>query len=316
MWTGTGVPSEHWTAGRRPRLRRAHRPRAAGLGQLDQQRHRRQRHSAGDGADLPRAVPARAGVRADAVGGFFLNAANEAYLNLLPLATAGDWMADPAGYRARRSWLAAIRELAPGKRRSRAPPAGVAARLGRGELVEQARPRARGADLRRQVGPPSWPATTPAAPGRRACAGCCASCAWSRPRRERLPDLPEPGIAEQGAEFLDAAAKTALAGDLAAQLLAAERPLLELRAGVAACAGAPCRPTRRAPASSAGSADAAALGRRARHRVHLRLADADGVRDPALSGPRQRHGRVRRPGLGARLRLAGTRRTRPRRRSR
>jgi hyaluronoglucosaminidase len=49
---------------------------------------------------------------AGAVGGFFLNPMNEADLNLLPLATAGDWLRAPNRYERRRSWLRAVRELA------------------------------------------------------------------------------------------------------------------------------------------------------------------------------------------------------------
>ncbi|MFL5779963.1 MAG: beta-N-acetylglucosaminidase domain-containing protein, partial [Thermoleophilaceae bacterium] len=49
---------------------------------------------------------------AGTVGGFFLNPMNEADLNLLPLATAGDWMRNPRGYERRASWLRAVRGLA------------------------------------------------------------------------------------------------------------------------------------------------------------------------------------------------------------
>ena len=49
---------------------------------------------------------------AGSVGGFFLNPMNEADLNLLPLATAGDWMRAPRRYRRRSSWLRAVAELA------------------------------------------------------------------------------------------------------------------------------------------------------------------------------------------------------------
>ena len=50
-----------------------------------------------------------------AVQGFFFNPMNEPDLNMLPLATAGDWMQDPSGYSARRSWRAAVKELARGR---------------------------------------------------------------------------------------------------------------------------------------------------------------------------------------------------------
>ncbi len=46
------------------------------------------------------------------VGGFFFNPANQADLNFLPLATAGDWMLDPSRYRPRRSFLRQVRQLA------------------------------------------------------------------------------------------------------------------------------------------------------------------------------------------------------------
>jgi len=46
------------------------------------------------------------------VGGFFFNPANQADLNFLPLATAGDWMQDPRRYRPRRSFLRQVRQLA------------------------------------------------------------------------------------------------------------------------------------------------------------------------------------------------------------
>src|SRR3954469_325191 len=46
-----------------------------------------------------------------AVRGFFLNPMNEADLNLLPFATAADFLRDPQGFDARASWLRAVREL-------------------------------------------------------------------------------------------------------------------------------------------------------------------------------------------------------------
>jgi len=49
-----------------------------------------------------------------AVGGFLLNPMNDADLNLLPFATAADWMADPSSYDPRASWLRAVRALGAG----------------------------------------------------------------------------------------------------------------------------------------------------------------------------------------------------------
>ena len=229
MWTGTGVPSEHWTADDA----RAYGERIGRVPLVWD--NWTNDDTAGNATPLGTAriflgPYLREPDSAGAVGGFFLNAANEAYLNLLPLATAGDWMMDPGNYRARRSWVAAIRELAPGRRGTE---------------------RKRRASLRAWA-EASWSnkldrereAPTFVAKADRFLARLDAGGGWpGRLRRllrelrlveaapRRLPGLPEPGIAEQGAEFLDAAAKTALAGDLAAQLLATERPLLERRPG-------------------------------------------------------------------------------------
>jgi hypothetical protein len=46
-----------------------------------------------------------------AVRGFFLNPMNEADLNMLPFATAADFLNDPTGFDARASWLRAVRSL-------------------------------------------------------------------------------------------------------------------------------------------------------------------------------------------------------------
>src|SRR5918912_631538 len=53
-----------------------------------------------------------------AVGGFFFNPMNEADLNMLPLATAGDWMRAPRRYARRSSWLHAVYELGGSVRRA------------------------------------------------------------------------------------------------------------------------------------------------------------------------------------------------------
>jgi hyaluronoglucosaminidase len=46
------------------------------------------------------------------LGGFFFNLANQADLNFLPLATAGEWLRHPARYRPRRAFLRETRRLA------------------------------------------------------------------------------------------------------------------------------------------------------------------------------------------------------------
>jgi hyaluronoglucosaminidase len=55
---------------------------------------------------------------AHALGGVFLNPANEADAGTLPLATAGDYLSSPRRYHPRRSWLAAAAEQAGGRRRA------------------------------------------------------------------------------------------------------------------------------------------------------------------------------------------------------
>ena len=55
---------------------------------------------------------ARRAAIAGHVGGFFFNPANQSDLNYLPLATAGDWMRDPAHYRPRRAFLRETRRFA------------------------------------------------------------------------------------------------------------------------------------------------------------------------------------------------------------
>ncbi|HKP91951.1 MAG TPA: beta-N-acetylglucosaminidase domain-containing protein, partial [Thermoleophilaceae bacterium] len=158
---------------------------------------------------------------AGAVGGFFLNPMNEADLNLLPLATAGDWMRDPRRYARRASWLRAVRELAgPG-------------RVLRGTL--------------RAWAETSWStkldlneAPTFVRSSRRFLRAYDSRATWlgaaGRLRRElslvagaprRLTAVPR--IRGQARPFVDAAAQAAGAGRLGARLLAAERPLLRMR---------------------------------------------------------------------------------------
>src|SRR5439155_10739239 len=115
MWTGVGVPSQAFA----PRDARAY-------GRLIGRRPLVWDNWTDDDT-AGNAIPAgtariflgpylrRADV-AGSVGGFFLNPMNEADLNLLPLATAGDWMRAPRRYRRRSSWLRAVAELA-GRRR-------------------------------------------------------------------------------------------------------------------------------------------------------------------------------------------------------
>jgi hyaluronoglucosaminidase len=174
---------------------------------------------------------------AGAVGGFFLNPMNEADLNLLPLATAGDWMRAPRRYSRRASWLAAVRELA-------AHPRVVAADARR--LAAAAR-RVR-ATLRAWA-ETSWSTKLDLAEAptfvrrrRRFLHAYDTVATWLGPaarlRRElslviaapvRLAALRDRAFERQAHPFLTAAAQAAGAGRLGTTLLAAERPLLRLR---------------------------------------------------------------------------------------
>jgi hypothetical protein len=162
---------------------------------------------------------------------------NEADLNLLPLATAGDWMRDPRRYRRRASWLAAVRELAAHPRTvaTDGRRLAAAARLVRATL--------------RAWAETSWStklelieAPTFVRRGRRFLRAYDARATWpasaARLRRElslvvaapgRLAQLRDRALPRQAAPFLDAAAQAARAGRLGTTLLAAERPLLRLR---------------------------------------------------------------------------------------
>jgi hyaluronoglucosaminidase len=162
---------------------------------------------------------------AGAVGGFFFNPMNEADLNLLPLATAGDWMRDPARYARRASWLRAVKELA-GRGRDR---------------------RALFSTLR-AWSEASWSTKLDLdeAPTfvrlSKAFLGAYESGAWTAAESslarelglaetagDRLGKLPDAAIARQAGPFLDAARLAGGAGRLGTELLAAERPLLRVR---------------------------------------------------------------------------------------
>jgi hyaluronoglucosaminidase len=174
---------------------------------------------------------------AGTVGGFFLNPMNEADLNLLPLATAGDWMRSPRRYARRASWLRAVRELATHPR--------TVAADGRKLAAAERRVRA----TLRAWAETSWStkldlseAPTFVRTGRRFLRAYDTRATWlvaaARLRRElslvvaapvRLAALRDRAFHAQAGPFLAAAAQAARAGRLGATLLAAERPLLRVR---------------------------------------------------------------------------------------
>ncbi len=181
--------------------------------------------SATDGAGLPTRLfqgPYRR--RPDIAGdvrGFFLNAATEPDLNLLPLATAGDWMTAPWSYRAHRSFRLRLDELGG----SRASTLRAFAETGYAtELI------------------PRVEAPTFTSLAARFLATYRAGGTWRRPRRRLDAELglargagdrlgADPALArfvEEARPFLGAARKRARAGMAATALLAAERPALAL----------------------------------------------------------------------------------------
>jgi hyaluronoglucosaminidase len=158
-----------------------------------------------------------------AVGGFFFNPMNEADLNMLPLATAGDWMRAPRAYRRRQSWLRAVRELAgPLRATLRAwAETSWSTKLDLSEAPTFVRLNHR--FLHRYDTRPAWGASARAL--RRELA-----LVIDAPRA--LAALRNRNLYDQAGPFLAAARQAAGAGLLGARLLAAERPSLRVhRAG-------------------------------------------------------------------------------------
>ena len=160
---------------------------------------------------------------AGAVGGFFLNPMNEADLNLLPLATAGDWLRDPARYQRRASWLRAVAELA-GRGRGRRPVRSAlrawaetswSTKLDLSEAPTFVR--LNRAFLKAYASRPDW------GRARRALA---AELTLAESAGKRLTALADHDFTAEAAPFLDAATQAAGAGRLGTEMLAAERPSL------------------------------------------------------------------------------------------
>ncbi len=226
MWTGTNIPSEHWTAadaraygariGRRPLVwdnwtnndTSGNYSSEVGTARIFLGPYQRRADTAG------------------AVSGFFFNPMNEADLNMLPLATAGDWMRAPARFSGRASWLREITRLAGGSRSRR--------------TVRQALRAWAETSYSHRLDPQDAPTFV-----RRSNAFLTAYRAggrWSTRhaslRRELalvesaprvLRRMRRPAFVAQARPFLAAARQTAGAGRLGAGLLAAERPALEAR---------------------------------------------------------------------------------------
>ena len=220
MWTGTNIPSEHWTPddaraygeriGRRPLVwdnwtnnDTAGNAVAGNAGRIFLGPYRRR-------PDV-----------ASTVSGFFLNPMNEADLNLLPLATAGAWMDAPQRYRPRAAWLAAVRELARPRRLRQALRAwsetSYSTRLGHRDAPTFAARRDRFLAAYRETS--LW-----RAPAR----SLLVELSLAEHAGESLRALRRRHFAEQAGPWLDAARTAAGAGRLGTELLGAERPALSV----------------------------------------------------------------------------------------
>lgn len=155
---------------------------------------------------------------AQAVGGFFFNPMNEAGLNELPLATAGDWMRAPRAYRARRSWLKAVRALAGRDKARRHALRAWAETSWSNKLEAQDAPTftrlSRGFLKRYNDAAGPWPA---------------ARRALQLELRLAKRPLVRSFFTEQAGPWVEAAHAASTAGGLGTRLLAAERPALHVR---------------------------------------------------------------------------------------
>jgi hyaluronoglucosaminidase len=157
---------------------------------------------------------------AGSVAGWLFNPATEADLNMLPLATAGDWLHNPWRYNPRRSWLRAVNSVAGADTYLVQPlrawaEASYSSRLSRIEgptfvqLTKQF--------LAAYDGGPYWT---------RALAALRTELNLARRARRSLAGLPNRAFFAEALPFLDATASNAAAGVVGATLLEAERPRL------------------------------------------------------------------------------------------
>ena len=163
--------------------------------------------------------------------GFFFNPTNEADLNLLPLATAGDWMSDPTAYRPEDSWLRAVDELAgssgPREALRAFAEASWSNKLDR-ELEAPTFTVRSGAFLERYRTSGRWPERQePLIEELRLAEGA----------ERSLAQLPRRDFFSQAAPFLQVTRQGAASGRLGAELLAAERPRLVIRRSGAGAEG-------------------------------------------------------------------------------
>ncbi len=163
--------------------------------------------------------------------GFFFNPTNEADLNLLPLATAGDWMRDPAAYRPEDSWLRTVGELAgssgPREALRAFAEASWSNKLDRELEAPTFTARSR-AFLERYRTSGRWPERqAPLVEELRLAEGA----------ERSLAEMPRRDFFAQAAPFLQVTRQGAASGRLGAELLAAERPRLVVRRSGAGAEG-------------------------------------------------------------------------------
>ena len=159
---------------------------------------------------------------AGAVGGFFFNPMNEADLNQLPLATAADFLRDPAHYDLRASWLRAIAGLAPTRRLRGVLRAWAETSYSTRLDLQEAPSFVRRANtfLSAYRAGARWPGTA---------VSVRSELLFAERAGARLAALPNRAFFAQAAPFLESARANAAAGRTGVELLAAERP--ELRVG-------------------------------------------------------------------------------------
>lgn len=161
-----------------------------------------------------------------AVGGFFLNPMNEADVNMLPLATAADWLRDPYRYRASSSWSAAVHALTAGTRLGTRLTEELRAWAQTSYLTKFGGRRAptfnrlRESFLRAYAHGARWQGRLVALRH---------ELALTRRAGADLGWMPDHHFGRDLGPFLASAARAASAGDLGARLLAAERPRVGAR---------------------------------------------------------------------------------------
>jgi len=157
-----------------------------------------------------------------AVQGFFFNPMNEPDLNMLPLATAGTWMADPDAYSPRRAWRAAVKELSRGRQPLLGELRAFAETSYSSGLLSDEAPTATRRQTAYLAALASGARWTDAADSLRE------ELKLVFAAKTGLEALPNHRIARQAAPFLATARRAARAGLNGVDLLAAERPSLTL----------------------------------------------------------------------------------------